>query len=133
MSCQTETDFKNASGDWKSCRWVRDTDGAICHYEYKKTPDKNSWEVFKDCSALLKDPTFSTFSGTKTFTSGHGNNKCGINILSADQSHSGDWTCSLDQCKNDTLGFCQNKTGITVQDKINVQVITLTKCKQMLP
>ena len=126
LFCQSENTNGNSSGDWKFCNWTRNSIDSwtrnTCHYEYHRNhTEVNSWWIHKKlCLGLLEN---SSFFGSDTFKYGNGNNKCGIMVV-VDWDDAGNWTCSLEQCKNDSGIGCTDTTGVTAHATINVQVIT---------
>ena len=87
--------------------------------------DDNGWMIHKPCYGFKPEPMF---FGSHALSHGVHNDLCGINITSAEQHDTGNWTCVLKQCKNNLPDGCndQNENGINDEATIRVQVTTQT-------
>ena len=121
LECRVKTDLIDGNDDWKTCRWTRSSDGATCLYEYKKVQDSiinSHWEIEEFCEQGLSDAVY--FGSDPNIE----NHICGVQFLSADQQDSGDWKCTLEECKNVAFGGCasNNGNGYYAEATMNVKV-----------
>ena len=121
LECRVKTDLIDGNDDWKTCRWTRASDGATCLYEYKKVQDSiinSHWEIEEFCEPGMSD---AVYFGSDPNVENH---ICGIEFLSADQMDSGDWKCTLEECKTVAFGGCSanNGNGNYVEATMNVKV-----------
>ena len=119
--------FCNVNANWKTCDWIREFDGAKCAYTKVEEGGSDTWGIAKLCDTSMEDLVFfgSVPKGENQSAENGVNRLCGINILHSDQSHHSDWTCKIEQCKNVTVGGCNDAqgNGNIVNATIDVEVI----------
>ena len=80
---------------WKTCKWRRERDEAICKITAK---DKLTWDI-EECDQSLGE----------VIIIGGNRKKCEIEIHDVKLDHKGNWTCFMEKCRHPTREGCEHE------------------------
>jgi hypothetical protein len=118
----------NGNDNWKICTWKRTSkNGAKCEIRYTYLHREEKWMFDKHvCDLSIASHAI---DGSIGFRNGTRNHICQLRFATAQLSHEGKWTCTLESCKVPKNGGCKaaDGSGIFAEAKIKVKVVLSEK------
>ena len=115
LACNAQFYSENGSpknGDkenkWKTCIWKRNLDGAMCTIEYI---DEYNFDKTQ-CDSSLGDVRI--VGGKRSV--------CEIEIPEVTYNDLGNWTCTMEECKDQSMGGCKHKDSGSCKGESTVYV-----------